>query len=132
MQEPLEIFAKMFPEAQLLYPTGHSQNVIGIDLYTKYLILDLEKVIHTLTEEMTEEKAWDCFGYNMKRPDVIYLFAISLEDAEIELDSKLKKRFLGVDYFSGKPIIKGSIVDAEKHKDKLIVMLPNLKYIYEK
>lgn len=130
MQEPLEIFAKMFPESQLVYPTGHSQDVVGIDLHTKHLILSLEKVIQTLMEDMTEEEAWDWFGYNMESPDVIYLFEISYEDAEIELDKKLIKRFIGVDYFSGKPIIKGSIVDAEKHKDKVIVMLPNLKFEY--
>jgi len=130
MQEPLEIFAKMFPDSELVYPTGHGGDVIGIDLYNKRLILSLDKVIETLMEEMTEEEAWDWFGFNMENPEVIYLFYISLEDAEIKLPKNLLKRYLGIDYYTGKPIIKGSIVDAEKYKDEIIVMLPNLKFEY--
>ena len=71
MQEPLEIFAKMFPESELIYPTGHSGDVIGIDLYNKRLILSLDKVIETLMEDMTEEEqdefmedhAWEPLEY---------------------------------------------------------------------
>lgn len=63
----LEIIIEQYGDEVFLKADGFDQAIIGVEEDTMRLIYSVQKCIHILTEDMSEEDALEYFSYNVLR-----------------------------------------------------------------
>jgi hypothetical protein len=62
----IEHLVEMFPDEELLIADGFDSAIIGIDESSMRIIYSVKRCIEILTEEMSEEDAYEHFSYNVQ------------------------------------------------------------------
>lgn len=62
----IEELVEMFPEDELLIADGFDSAIIGIDESSMRIIYSVKRCIEILTEDMTEEDAYEYFYFNVQ------------------------------------------------------------------
>ena len=63
----LEIIEECFPEETFLYPTGYEDCIVGVELESRVLIMDCNKIINKIVEVecISLDDATEFFNYNI-------------------------------------------------------------------
>jgi hypothetical protein len=61
----LKEIIELYPEESFLKIDGHDNAIIGVDETTMKLCYSMKKIIHNLTEDMSEEEAIEFYDYNI-------------------------------------------------------------------
>lgn len=61
----LDKIIKAFPEEQFIKADGFDEAIIGIEYSKMSLVYSVGKAIQILCRDMSEEDAWEHFGFNV-------------------------------------------------------------------
>jgi hypothetical protein len=62
----LDLIVEDFVDEEILKMDGLDDAIIGIEQKTYRLIYSVTKIIEILCQDMSDEDAWDYFGYNIE------------------------------------------------------------------